>query len=328
MSDDSEESNCPECPAGIPAWVMTFADLMSLLLTFFVLLLSFSTIEAEKFKQIAGSLSKAFGVQRLVEADTTPMGTSIIAQEFSPGTPEQTVVEEVRQTTTEEQPNLELLKEMAEAQAEAHAEQLSQALEQEIKQGLLDVETEDGLVIIRIQEKGSFSSGSADLQQQFMPIMGRIRDEVAATPGKLIVAGHTDDVPIATYRFRSNWELSSARAVSVLHFLLDDGRIDASNVELKGLADTKPLVPNDSRENRARNRRVEIIIAPELQNPAGDARSSVAPPAEGGEGEVLTTITSPPDDTGAAAADGQVSEPLSDEQVRQLEQDLENLFAN
>ncbi|MGB0965096.1 MAG: MotB family protein [Litorivicinus sp.] len=89
-----------ECPAGIPAWVMTFADLMSLLMCFFVLLLSFSEMDVQKFKQLMGSVQFAFGVQTEIEAKAIPKGTSIIAQEFSPGTPRPTVAQTIQQQTT------------------------------------------------------------------------------------------------------------------------------------------------------------------------------------------------------------------------------------
>lgn len=93
------EEEC-ECPAGIPAWVMTFADLMSLLMCFFVLLLSFSEMDVQKFKQLMGSVKFAFGVQSEIEAKAIPKGTSIIAQEFSPGTPRPTIAQTVQQQTT------------------------------------------------------------------------------------------------------------------------------------------------------------------------------------------------------------------------------------
>ena len=96
MSDE-EESDCPECVEGLPAYMGTFADLMSLLMCFFVLLLSFAEMDVLKFKQLAGSLKAAFGVQSEFKADSIPMGTSIIAQEFSPGRPEPTPINEVRQ---------------------------------------------------------------------------------------------------------------------------------------------------------------------------------------------------------------------------------------
>ena len=117
--------------AGIPAWVVTFADLMSLLMCFFVLLLSFSEIDAQKFKQIAGELSKAFGVQREVPVLEVPMGTSPIFDQFSPAPPEPTVVNEVKQTTTDEQPELETLKSPTDVAVEsAIQEELEKTLEQ------------------------------------------------------------------------------------------------------------------------------------------------------------------------------------------------------
>ena len=100
MSD--EEASCPSCPKCMPGWVMTFADLMSLLMCFFVLLLSFAEMDIEKFKQLSGSMNSAFGVQREIEADQIPKGTSIIAREFSPGQPRQTITNEIRQESKDE----------------------------------------------------------------------------------------------------------------------------------------------------------------------------------------------------------------------------------
>ena len=117
---------------GIPAWVVTFADLMSLLMCFFVLLLSFSEIDAQKFKQIAGELSKAFGVQRDVPVLEIPKGTSPIFDTFSPAPPEPTVVNEVRQTTTDEQPELQTLKSPTDMAVEA-------AIQEQIKETMNDL---------------------------------------------------------------------------------------------------------------------------------------------------------------------------------------------
>lgn len=263
MSADLEcECIQQECAAGAPAWVMTFADLMSLLMCFFVLLLSFSEMDAQKFKLIAGSMSQAFGVQRQVKVDDIPMGTSVIAQEFSPGKTEPTPVDDVRQQTTKEEINLETAREVMQQVAESQAEELRLKMQQEIADGLIEVDSQQDKVIIRIKEKGSFPSGTAELREEFLPILERIRVQIATTPGTITVAGHTDDVPINTFRFRSNWELSSSRAVSVLEQLLKGGGIKPENAEVKGLADIQPLVPNDNREHRATNRRVEIILAP------------------------------------------------------------------
>ncbi len=267
---------------GAPAWVMTFADLMSLLMCFFVLLLSFSEMDVQKYKQVAGSLREAFGVQRLVESKIMPKGTSIIAQEFSPGRPTPTPINEVRQQTTDEtKENLDFSDSEHKGKGSAeHAQESSEQaarilemLKEEVELGQLDVETAPGKTIIRIQEKGSFGSGSAVLENPFEPVMAKISDVITQTSGHIVVGGHTDDIPIATQRYRSNWELSAGRAVTVVHHLLRYNALDESRVLVQGHADSRPLVPNDSRANRARNRRVEITIVESEAETAPDGLS-------------------------------------------------------
>ncbi|MBU2570652.1 MAG: flagellar motor protein MotB [Gammaproteobacteria bacterium] len=256
---------CPKCPpVGAPAWLATFADLMSLLMCFFVLLLSFATMDTIKFKKMADSMINAFGVQKDVPAYDIPMGTSIIAQHFSPAPTEPTPLEEVKQTTMQDSPNLEAAKkqlmELTQAEIEEQAEKIREDLKEEIKMGLVSVETENLKIIIRISEKGSFPSGSAVLNTGFEPVLTKITASVNESPGKVLVSGHSDDRPIRTQMYRSNWELSASRAVTVSHFMLDQPRTEPSRFVIQGYADTRPLVPNDSPANRALNRRVEIVI--------------------------------------------------------------------
>lgn len=263
--EEKHDCDCP--PEGLPAWLGTFADLMSLLMCFFVLLLSFAEMDALKYKMVVKSLDHAFGVQREVEANAIPKGTSIIAQEFSPGEPRPTPLKEVRQDTMDDTRDALKVKMDAEDVAKEQAKKIAKeaeafkaALESEIAQGLIDVETESNRIVIRIREKGSFSSGDAKLNRDFAPIIAKIRDVLVKTDGQIAVAGHTDDIPINTPRYRSNWELSTSRAASVVHELLASGEMTTERFVLEGYADTKPLIPNDTAENRARNRRVEIII--------------------------------------------------------------------
>ncbi|MBE9532718.1 MAG: flagellar motor protein MotB, partial [Proteobacteria bacterium] len=259
------DCNCP--PEGLPAWLGTFADLMSLLMCFFVLLLSFAEMDALKYKMVVDSLDNAFGVQREIAANEIPKGTSIIAQEFSPGEPKPTPLKEIRQDTMDETKDdlkvmvdaTEVAKQQAE-EIEKEAEEFKEALEGEITEGLIDVETQLNRIVIRIREKGSFQSGDARLNSGFIPILVKIKDVLVKTNGQLAVAGHTDEIPINTPRYRSNWELSTSRATSVVHELLRSGEIPPERFVLEGYADTQPLVPNDSSINRARNRRVEIIV--------------------------------------------------------------------
>ena len=117
-----------------------------------------------------------------------------------------------------------------------------------------------GPVVIRFSPDVAFDPGRHELKQSFLPTLDKLARVLTAAPGQIIVAGHTDDVPIATTRYRSNWDLSTARAVSVVQHLLDHATINPARVSAQGYADSRPLVPNNSPENRAINRRVEISI--------------------------------------------------------------------
>lgn len=281
---DDQDCDCP--PPGLPAYMGTFADLMALLLCFFVLLLSFSEMDAMKFRRLAGSMAQAFGVQNVVRADQVPMGTSIIAQEFSPGRPEPTPLTKVMQRT-DSLPELTLetqcaeqhqtqqgdpesdsgtraqlmseLRRLVEA-TQNDAADLARALKAQIARGEVEVETRGRQIIIRIREKGSFASGSARLRDDYIDVLRQVRDVLVTKEGAIEIKGHTDDLPINTPRFRSNWELSAARAASVAHELLSGDRMPPQRVQVSGFADTRPLVPNDGPEGRSRNRRVEVVV--------------------------------------------------------------------
>jgi chemotaxis protein MotB len=259
-----------KCEEGLPPWLATFADLMSLLMCFFVLLLSFSEIDAIRFRKMAESMKDAFGVQREVPAIEIVKGISVIKQEFSPAvSPDPALVDELRQETEDEdREELKVNEEVMEAvesklreELREHARALERTLEEEIAEGLVEVETQYPRIVVRIRERGSFASGSDQLDPEFLSVMEKISAKLADVPGRIVTAGHTDDVPISTSRFRSNWELSAARAVTVTHALLTNPRVDPLRVVVEGYADTRPLVPNDSPENRAKNRRVELILA-------------------------------------------------------------------
>ena len=248
---------------GVPAWVMTFADLMTLLMCFFVLLLSFSEMDAAKFKELSGSMKDAFGVQTEVEVRTIPKGTSVVAREFSPGKPEPTAINSVRQfTINSDQNTLDALekKKKDELDTEEHARRIRAALKEEINNGDVAVQTEGAKVIIHILENASFSSGQADVKDQFLPVLAKISSLIDDNSGMVTVSGHTDNVPISNARFRSNWELSTSRAVSVAHQILQKAKINPSRFIVSGHADTRPRADNDTSENRTKNRRVDISI--------------------------------------------------------------------
>ena len=246
----------------LPPWVMTFADLMTLLMCFYVLLLSFSEMDVAKFKLLSGSMRDAFGVQAEIDARVMPAGTSIIAREFSPAAPEPTALNSVRQfTVTANLNSLETRRDRAELEfrAEQQAERLRAALAGDIREGTLIVRREGVQVIIQILERDSFASGRGEVDPSFLPTLARVGGALMPLRGAITVSGHTDDVPIATSRYRSNWDLSAARAASVAHELLTAG-IEPERIMVSGHADTQPRAANDTPANRALNRRIDIAL--------------------------------------------------------------------
>lgn len=261
MSGNTEEDcDCPECVQAIAPWMATFADLMSLLMCFFVLLLSFSEMDVQSYKRMAGSMKAAFGVQREIQVEDPPKATSIIAQEFSPGKPDPTILKIIQQQATTES-EVEVDADSAAQQMMADfVEMLQEEFDAEIESEALEVWLGDSKVKITLNEKATFPSGSAKLQRSFKPALEKMGKLLNETKGRIMVAGHTDNVPIRTRAFPSNWELSAARAASVVHLMSESGLEDTSRLEIRAFADTLPLRANDSAENRAANRRVEIII--------------------------------------------------------------------
>ena len=134
-------------------------------------------------------------------------------------------------------------------------------LKQEVDAGLAKIEMIDKKIVIKLASQDSFDSGFATIKSSFLPTLGRVRDAVSGTPERITVSGHTDNVPIMfSDRFRSNWDLSSARASSVADFMLQDPDVLQSRLRVYGFADTRPATTNDTRQGRAENRRIEIEI--------------------------------------------------------------------
>ena len=279
LQEDEEEEATP----GAPLWMATFADLMSLLVCFFVLIISMSEIDVIRYKKVAGSMKDAFGVQQDIVTYDIPKGTSIIALEFSPGKPEPTIKKVIQQDTVDPtRPSLKignpdnpievqpetlqkLLEEEEERQeqrqqTEADAAVLTELLEEEINEGKIDVETDGPTIIIKIRERGSFTSGSADLDPGFLPTLDTIGTALGEISGEIVVEGHTDNIPINSVKFPSNFALSAGRAVSVTSVFLNDPNISMDRLSVRGYGEVRPEDTNATRAGRARNRRVEIKI--------------------------------------------------------------------
>ncbi len=145
--------------------------------------------------------------------------------------------------------------------ADAELARIRQALSQEIASGKAEVERDGARIVIRLAEQGSFRSGSADLQQGFMQVLGQVGKTIAQSPGRIFIEGHTDNVPVVfNERFRSNWDLSAARSGAVADYMAASAGVPANRMSVSGFADTRPLDSNDSATGRGRNRRIEVIV--------------------------------------------------------------------
>ena len=283
MSQDPDTFDVEEDDKPSQGWLVTFSDLLSLLLCFFVVLLSIADFDPIKYKQIQSNMINAFGVQREIPLEDIPKGTSVVATHFQPGIPEETPVETIQQITREQErdslrlgePDAERERErdMREAvdtldemmqlvrDTEIDADMLRKLLRAEIEAGQIDVESEERTILIRIREKGSFTSGSAYLNNDFVKVIDKIGSAIGQIEGRVFVEGHTDSIPINSFAYPSNWDLAVSRAASVTRRLVrPETGINPRRVTASGFAATRPQAVNTTAEGRARNRRVEIII--------------------------------------------------------------------
>ena len=354
-----KKEECPTCEVGAPAWMATFADMATLLMAFFVLILSFASVNVPKFEQVAGSVKLAFGIDRVVPRIMIPKAETVLDSTFTLSDAAPTVIPQDTQAVKDPtQENVKQMKDFEDAPLDTQADyrEVLEALENEIEQGQVTVrisgddivvemvedasnqsesgeeslgkggrisqqtldiaqavsdvqsnvssdilvkrqnpgeaaaegraneasskyeairaelsrEIEQGLaevgrdgdsVIIRLGQQDSFASGSAALQPSFTETLVSVGNAVNNTGGLVRVEGHTDNIPVAfSERFRSNWDLSSARSASVANFLLDNSQLQPGRVTITGLADSEPIADNSTAAGRAQNRRIEVIV--------------------------------------------------------------------
>jgi chemotaxis protein MotB len=217
-----------------PAWIVTFGDMMSLLLCFFIVLLSFSVMDKQKFVEVAGSLGKAFGIQEDTSFTGNPRAEKMVAPAFTSVPFEARFQREIMETISEE-----------------------------VKAGLVDVDEQDKGVVLRVKEVVAFDSGSATIKPDFLPFLDKLGKAVAKSDAQVVVSGHTDDRPLLKKTvYKSNWGLSAARAVSVVEYWEARYKIPPERLTAVAHASGRPVAPNTLSEGRARNRRVEFKIMP------------------------------------------------------------------
>ncbi|MCL2102355.1 MAG: flagellar motor protein MotB, partial [Fibromonadales bacterium] len=217
-----------------PMWMTTFSDMVTLLLTFFVLLLSMANFEPIKYALTVQSLQGAFGI--LETFPTVPIHPIV----------------EIPKKTGDEQRKKQSLKD---------AEKIKEIIQTKNLESAVKVDVTEKGIAIMLRDPVGFASGSADLKEQGQEILKDISDVVKDNPDlKVRVEGHTDNVPISSARFRSNWELSSARSLSVVQLFSAQTGIKPENMSAVGYGEYRPIAPNANPEDRAKNRRIQIFV--------------------------------------------------------------------
>lgn len=220
-------------PAGAPTWMVTYSDLVTQILIFFVLLFSMSALDVEKFRAALVSLQGALGF--LEQPVLVP--------------PDETAIEPP--SGIEERDYLQML-------------QIQDLLQRELQRGGVEASVvfnlEERGLVIRFADSVLFDLGKADIKAEGRETLKYIGHVLVDIPNHVRVEGHTDDLPISTAVFPSNWELSTARATNVLRYLIDAAGIQAERLSAAGYGEYRPVAPNDSPENRKLNRRVDVVL--------------------------------------------------------------------
>lgn len=240
-------------PVSHERWLVSYADFITLLFAFFTTLYAISTVDAQKLSAVVDSMQVAFanGEIRDVSAGRSPGAGGVPARIALPARPD---------------PVGPGGRGMPEAQATAVESRLAESLAGQIGEGTVSMEIDPRGLVISIREAGSFATGSAELSPVAEGVLLEIARTVTDVGNALRVEGHTDDVPISTERYRSNWELSTARATTVVAFLVNAG-LAPERLSASGYGEFHPKVLNDTEAGRGRNRRVDIVVL----NPATTA---------------------------------------------------------
>jgi len=249
-------------PIGSPAWMSTYGDMMTLLLCFFVLLFSMSTVDAQKFELIAASFSQTFSI---FDAGASAIGDGLlISNGVSQLNELDQYINSMGKTQEGDANQKNILDEAEQAkleQSEQLAEKIEEAINEENLAGVVDINFTSQYVLLTLNGALLFDSGKATLRTDAIPVMLQVAHILENYAESIIeVEGHTDNVPINNASFANNDILSSFRALEVFDFLIDNTNIDPAVIKHSGRGEYVPIADNATEAGRAMNRRVEIKI--------------------------------------------------------------------
>jgi chemotaxis protein MotB len=258
-------------------WLVSYADFITLLFAFFTTLYAISTVDAQKLTAMVESMQSAFASQMPASADRPGPGPGAGAMPQKLNLPNQPISPRPGDLQKKGETDDGAAEPVSVDEVRAR---LLQQLDQQIASGLLDIEVDPRGLVVSIREAGSFPTGKAELSAVVEHVLSEIATALRGVGNFVRVEGHTDNVPIHTDRFKSNWELSTARATNVVALLLAGG-LHPRRLSAAGYAEFHPRVSNDTDGNRARNRRIDIVVlnplTGEREEPGQQPRGGTAP---------------------------------------------------
>ncbi len=254
-----------EPPKGSPAWMATFSDLMNLLLCFFVMLFSMSTVDAQKFEQLAASFNQTFSI---FSAGATAIGDGFL---ISNGVSQLNELDDYINSTGKSAEGDTIPEDLKEAvemmeqakleESEELAENIEEALEEKKLENEIDIEFTSQYVQLTLNGALLFDSGSTQLKEEALPVLNQVGIILQQYgTGTIEIEGHTDNVPMSGSKYSNNDELSNGRALSVFYYLEENTTLNPANIKHSGMGEYVPVADNSTPEGRAQNRRVEIRI--------------------------------------------------------------------
>ena len=225
-------------------WLVSYADFVTLMFAFFVVLFAYSTADQTKMESFAARF------ESYVQQDAGPL--AVAPRRETAGGP---VGEQLGPDQAAWQHQALTRAEMSESIQQLEAELLP-----EINSGKIELSLQPRGLVMSLREASFFAPGDAALQAESLEVMARVAQSLTKIPGQIRLEGHTDNTPIHTHKFPSNWRLSTARAITVLKFLTNRYNIPSERLAVSGYGEYRPVAPNDTPENRAKNRRVAVVI--------------------------------------------------------------------
>jgi chemotaxis protein MotB len=239
-------------------WLVSYADFITLLFAFFVVMFAVSQVDTKKMGRFTESVQVATRWGLFEDSGSDQMAA------VAAGTGQGMARTATQTPHTEARAEAEARRAQAEAAARAQAEATQASIQRELEgllgEGQVELSQSDEGVIVRLREAAFFDSGSATLRSESHDALGEVAASLRQLPNDMRIEGHTDPLPIRTAAFRSNWDLSAARAASVLGYFTRHARIPERRLSVAGYAASRPLAPNDTAEGRRQNRRVDIVV--------------------------------------------------------------------